>query len=52
MEDFILAFSKRIDAEIAYQKSMKDCGKIMEKYIEPTSEKSLSYISSAFKVAS
>ena len=50
IDDFIYAFSKRIDTELAYQKSLNDCGKILDKHIEPTSEKCVSYICSAFKV--
>lgn len=50
MQDFIYAFNKRIDAELNYQKNLTDCSKLLEKYIDASSEKSLSYISSAFKV--
>lgn len=50
MEDFMHAFNKRIDAELAYQKNLNECAKILEKYIDPTTEKCISYISSAFKV--
>ena len=37
MDDFIHAFSKRIDAENAYQKHLMECAKLLEKYIDPTS---------------
>ena len=50
LDDFIYAFSKRAEAELSYQKNLNECAKILEKYIEPTTEKSVSYISSAFKV--
>lgn len=38
-----------MDIELTYQKNLTECSKIMEKYIEPNTEKCLSYISSAFK---
>ena len=50
IDDFIHAFSKRSDAELQYQKNLNECGKILEKHIDATSEKSVSYICSAFKV--
>ena len=50
MDDFIQAFSKRIDTQLTYQKNLNECAKMLEKYIDPTTEKCLSYISSAFKV--
>lgn len=50
MEDFIYAFNKRIQTQLSYQKSLNQCAKLLEKHIDPNSEKCLSYISSAFKV--
>ena len=35
---------------MTYSKSLKDCSKLVDRYIDESSQKSLSYISSAFKV--
>jgi hypothetical protein len=39
-----------MEVELTYQKNLFECSRMLEKYIEPKSEKCLSYISSAFKV--
>jgi len=49
-EDFIEAFRKRIVVEIDYANNLMGVSKSLDKYIQPGSDKAISFICSAFQV--
>lgn len=49
-DDFNEAFKKRITIELEYAKNLDLVSRSLDKYIQPGTEKAISFICSAFKV--